>query len=752
MKKTDSFSLRRLTPFLFGLLSINLLAQTPTGYIADWKNDADAAYSIIHDDYGDVGVDGIWQYADTIAFNRGIKFTFGAIAERCEATRDINGYSNPYGYAKNVMMAQHGHEIISHSHSHDCAVGAAWSPCDLAPNWGEEPGSANFLTQLETAHNSISTGTDFDPVYYIFPYDRFTHAANDKLKDMDYIGSRTGWSSPYGPDPTFYRNGYENADLSSFYPDADGFFRTAVEVFDDIDRQRPGVEQTQLLDSAVDYAIANNLWANRELHNVGSSGWGSVQVDPYRQHINYLKSKVEAGELWVGTVSEVLTYQIQKLKFSSNVTYVGASNKIFVTWNSIDAGINVIVSDYLNALSIKCPITMVVDLDGLPGTWAVKQNSVDIPGEQYYAANGNLYINVYPHEGDLEIYESGSGGNNSPYVDNALSNYNLNIGFSAFNIDLKNVFEDAETTDENLIYTASGYTGITVDIVDGVATISAPAAWVGSTSITFTVEDEGGLTVTETIDVIVTDPFAGQTPFGGVPIAIPGRVEAEDYDEGDEGIAYNEEYSEWAPAPSADQYRPWDPVQVDLIGATTEYGVGFTVTGEWLEYTIDVANDGWYTVDFNVAQYEPQSTTLGRIELFIDGNSWMPATEMMYTSAWSDYQTLRYPNGLFLSEGVHILKLSFATGNVNINYVDILTSPVNSYELVSENAFDVYPNPTSEYLTIDADFKSASIFNQTGELVKMVSNNVVSVSDLPSGIYFVKLDETQDMVKFVVTK
>ena len=45
----------------------------------------------------------------------------------------------------------------------------------------------------------------------------------------------------------------------------------------------------------------------------------------------------------------------------------------------------------------------------------------------------------------------------------------------------------------------------------------------------------------------------------------------------------------------ADQYRPWDPVDVDLIAGTAEYGVGHTIAGEWLEYTVNVITDGWYT-------------------------------------------------------------------------------------------------------------------------------------------------------------
>lgn len=766
LKEPFITTMKRKLPFLRGLglsilvtFALNLSAQSPSGYIADWKGDASAAYTIIHDDYGDPGVDGIWQYADTIAANRGIKFVMGAISSACETNRSIGGYNTPYEYAKNVMIAQHEHEIISHSHDHDCAVGnAGWPadgsvrPCDdFTEYWGESSSYANFNTQLVTAHNSIETGTGHTPVYYIFPYDRFTYIANNKLKELGYLGSRTGWTGPFPANPTYHIEGYEASDVSSFFPDSDGFFRTSVEVFDGVDDDKDIAGQVAELNGEVDNAIASNLWCNRELHNVGSTGWGSVKVESYRQHLTYLKQKVDAGDLWVGTVSEILTYQYQKLKYSSNVNYVSASDKIFVTWNGIGNQYTTPVATYLSPLTIKTPLTMVVDLDGLSGDWGVKQNSVDISSDNFYVQGGKLYINVFPHEGDLEIYKTNGAGNTSPYVDNAVSNYNLNVNFSTFNINLKNVFEDSETDDNTLIYSATGYTGISVNVSNGIATVSASLNWIGTTTVTLTAEDEEGATVSETFDVNVTDPFASQTPFGGVAQSIPGRVEAEDYDEGDEDEAYNEEYSQWEPDPSASQYRPWDPVDVDLIAGTSEYGVGFTVTGEWLEYTIDVDIDGWYTVDLNVAQYAPDAPVVGNIELFIDNVSWMPSTDMTFTSGWSNYEDVTYNGALQLKAGTHVLRVSFVRGNVNLNYIDILTSPVSA-SYIEKDAFNVYPNPASDILTIDADFETARIYSQTGQLIKAVSDKNVNLAGIAEGIYFVKLDNSSSMVKFAITK
>ena len=344
-----------------------MFAQTAT--IATWKNDTKAAYSIIHDDYGDPGVDGIWRYADTIASNRGIKFTIGAISGACENSRNINEYSNPYDYAKHVMMEQHGHEIMSHSHTHSCAVGNEnWSPCNMpaGEGWGE---SGDFANELVGCTESIETGTGHKPQFYIFPYDRFTNAANAKLKELGYIGSRTGWSSPIGE--SFYRNGYENSDLNTFYPDAEGFFRTSVQVFDDDDANSSN--HGAILNAEVDRAIANNEWANRELHNVGNSGWGHVSEDGYRNHINYLQAKVANGDLWVGTISEILTYQMQKLKYQPNVNQT-ATNTWEVDWSVINSQYNINPATYLAGLTYTSPITLTVDLEGKTGIWEITQN------------------------------------------------------------------------------------------------------------------------------------------------------------------------------------------------------------------------------------------------------------------------------------------------------------------------------------------------------------------------------------------
>ena len=87
------------------------------------------------------------------------------------------------------------------------------------------------------------------------------------------------------------------------------------------------------------------------------------------------------------------------------------------------------------------------------------------------------------------------------------------------------------------------------------------------------------------------------TPFGGTPAALPGTLQAENFDEGGSAVAYGDTTS----GNSGGQYRSTD---VD-IEATSDggggYNVGWMAAGEWLKYTVSVATAGTYTVEFRVA-------------------------------------------------------------------------------------------------------------------------------------------------------
>jgi hypothetical protein len=80
-------------------------------------------------------------------------------------------------------------------------------------------------------------------------------------------------------------------------------------------------------------------------------------------------------------------------------------------------------------------------------------------------------------------------------------------------------------------------------------------------------------------------------PYFGSPQPIPGVIEGKDYDFGGQGVAYNDS--------EADNfggfYRPTEGVDIE---ASSEGGssLGWVDSGEWMNYTVDVASSGNYTI------------------------------------------------------------------------------------------------------------------------------------------------------------
>ena len=96
---------------------------------------------------------------------------------------------------------------------------------------------------------------------------------------------------------------------------------------------------------------------------------------------------------------------------------------------------------------------------------------------------------------------------------------------------------------------------------------------------------------------------ATEGPYGGTPAAVPGTVQAANYDTGGPGAAYNVASANG----SANSYRS-DGVDLETTADTQDtsaaggaYDMGWTTPGQWFKYTVNVATAGTYTVAFRVA-------------------------------------------------------------------------------------------------------------------------------------------------------
>ena len=143
-------------------------------------------------------------------------------------------------------------------------------------------------------------------------------------------------------------------------------------------------------------------------------------------------------------------------------------------------------------------------------------------------------------------------------------------------------------------------------------------------------------------------PPVGSTPFGGVAAAIPGSIEAENFDEGGEGVAYHD----LSPGNAGGQYRSTD---VDISGdGSGGYALGYVAGGEWVQYSVTVAASDNYTFEARVASFGSG----GKFHVEVDGVIVTGALSVPNTGGWQAWQPVTTP-GIALNAGPHVVRVVF---------------------------------------------------------------------------------------------
>lgn len=147
-----------------------------------------------------------------------------------------------------------------------------------------------------------------------------------------------------------------------------------------------------------------------------------------------------------------------------------------------------------------------------------------------------------------------------------------------------------------------------------------------------------------------------QTPYTGTPVAVPGTIEAEHYDNGGEGVAYHDSDA----GNNGGIYRADD---VDILArtgyASNNHVVNNAYPGEWLEYTINVQASGIYSVGASVAS----RLEGGTFHIEVDGADITGAMKAPTTGSWYTFQRVS-KGGVQLTAGTHVLRLSLDTPGV----------------------------------------------------------------------------------------
>ena len=220
-----------------------------------------------------------------------------------------------------------------------------------------------------------------------------------------------------------------------------------------------------------------------------------------------------------------------------------------------------------------------------------------------------------------------------------------------------------------------------------------------------------------------TTPPEPQKPFGGKAWAVPGKIQAEDFDEPGTGRgagldSYNESDSE---NHGDSDYR--DGTGVDLYKKATGVVVGYNTEGEWLEYTINVAKAGDYTLYAAVAAAGSTSS----FKFSLDDEDITSEITVPAASAgednYDDYNKVKA--NITLPAGEHILRLTVVGSWFDIDYFNILEG---------KDAADTEPIGGTTSIGNKVAFKAVQydtyrVFDLKGKQVGSVKLDGVSVGE-----------------------
>ncbi|MBN1597504.1 MAG: Ig-like domain-containing protein [Bacteroidales bacterium] len=151
--------------------------------------------------------------------------------------------------------------------------------------------------------------------------------------------------------------------------------------------------------------------------------------------------------------------------------------------------------------------------------------------------------------------------------------------------------------------------------------------------------------------------FSQNLPYGGTPWSIPGTIQAEDYDTGGEGVAYQDTDA----SNNGGQYRTGEGVDIENC-SEGGYNVGWIVAGEWIEYTVNVITSGTYSLEIRVAS----DVYGGAFHIEFDGINKTGTLSVPNTRGWQNWRTIT-ASDIDLNAGTQVMRVCMDGTDFNIH-------------------------------------------------------------------------------------
>ncbi|SHK95341.1 Carbohydrate binding module (family 6) [Fibrobacter sp. UWT2] len=226
-----------------------------------------------------------------------------------------------------------------------------------------------------------------------------------------------------------------------------------------------------------------------------------------------------------------------------------------------------------------------------------------------------------------------------------------------------------------------------------------------------------------------------QTAFGGKVAEIPGKIEAENFDEPGYG-AGNDSYAE----NDSDNHGDSDlrkGTGVDLYKKETGVVVGYNQAGEWLEYTVNVKEAGDYTMYASVAT---DNSTAG-FKLSIDGDA--VAEVPVSGSSWDEFTKVKA--NLTLPAGEHILRFEVTGDWFDIDYFNFVAGKDAPETTTSIGTVKLQNKASVSYRVFDL---KGSVLGSVDMAHKGDATVALKAAGFKKGVYMLKQGNKTFVVNF----
>jgi len=214
-----------------------------------------------------------------------------------------------------------------------------------------------------------------------------------------------------------------------------------------------------------------------------------------------------------------------------------------------------------------------------------------------------------------------------------------------------------------------------------------------------------------------------QVPYDSVAIKLPAKIEAEKYDYPGTGRGGDvASYSDSERANQGDAEFRMDG-GVDIVLGGTGMAIGYTASGEWLEYTVEVPEDG----DYAIKAAASTGMENGASFCFLaDGKAIGDTIKVPQTGEdWSVYK--EFDGGVAkLTKGTHVIRLVITGDNVNVDWFslgevsEVGLKPALKFQANASRVYRVYSVSGKMLGTVDLAGKKAGETLQSAGFTKGV--------------------------------